>query len=212
MPIFLVLEGVDGTGKTTLAHLLKEKFFLNQNSIVLFEPTKTSPYSEKIYQILHSEKSLTEELRKTLLDLFYQDRLWDIQNCIKPALNQKKHVILDRYFLSTCAYQAKNKTEAQAILQKYLNDCQILWPDCLFYLKVSLDKLWERILKRKKNLQLFENPENLQKVLENYDSIIPLLPFPVFIIDANFEIEKVYQKTAKILTNYIQNENFSHSL
>jgi dTMP kinase len=98
-PKIIVIEGVDGAGKTTQINFLKEK--LNPEKNIFFrEPGSTKSGQEIRSVILDNILDA-----KTELLLFYSARNELILNEIIPALESGKNVIIDRFELSSYAYQ-----------------------------------------------------------------------------------------------------------
>ena len=102
--LFLAIEGIDGAGKTTQAHLLIDRLAREGfNALYAKEPTN-GPWGMKIKEIaLNGRAGITPE---TELDYFIRDREEDVRLNILPALSQGWIVIADRYFYSTIAYQS----------------------------------------------------------------------------------------------------------
>lgn len=101
--MFIVLEGIDGCGKSTHAHLLA-KWLEDQGHTVLqtAEPTK-SAVGRLTRLVLSGELSVSP---RTLALLFTGDRMGHVRREIVPALEQGKTVVCERYWYSTVAYQS----------------------------------------------------------------------------------------------------------
>lgn len=99
---FIVIDGGDGTGKTSVIEFLKSRL---ENTAVLFtrEPGGT-PVAEAIRDILLKERS-EYMFPETELMLFSAARLQHVGNFILPNLKKGLHVISDRFSASTIAYQ-----------------------------------------------------------------------------------------------------------
>src|SRR5674476_775575 len=105
--ILVAIEGIDGVGKTTQSLRLVDRLkALGFDAIRFFEPTKETPEAKLINQKLQQSNSRASG---ELTDLFLADRRYDVENYIAPALSEKKIVVMDRYFLSTAAYQADSR-------------------------------------------------------------------------------------------------------
>ena len=102
MSLFIVFEGIDGSGKTTQAELLAEKLTsIQQSNIIIREPGGT-PLGESIRKELKSNPNLDPV---TQLFLFSACRTDLIKYVINPNLEEGHIVICDRYIFSTIAYQ-----------------------------------------------------------------------------------------------------------
>lgn len=92
----IVLEGIDGCGKSTIAERLRIDF-----GYTLYREPGSLESSEKIRELL-----LSVELSKTAQALlFIAARVEFVNNVLIPTLNRGEDVVLDRYYFSTMAYQ-----------------------------------------------------------------------------------------------------------
>jgi dTMP kinase len=106
---FIVFEGLDGSGQSTQANLLKS--FLTEKGLAVVltkEPTKVSSVSQKIREVLDEKRKITP---KELQELFVQDRREHLADLVIPALKENKIVISDRYFFSTFAFGSSGGLE-----------------------------------------------------------------------------------------------------
>ena len=164
---FIVFEGLDGSGKTTQAFLLKE-FLVKKgyDAILLREPTE-GYWGGKIKELLSNgrkEISPQEEL-----NLFIEDRKDNINKNILPAMRENKVIIQDRYYFSTIAYQGALGVEAQRIRE--MNEAFALKPDLVFYLEIEPELGLKRIdVGRKGKRDAFEKAHYLSKVKTIFDS------------------------------------------
>lgn len=102
--LFIVFEGIDGSGTTTQARLLAEWLRSCGREVVLTaEPTRR-PVGAFIRQILQG--AFPEADETTMGFLFAADRADHLQNTIIPALYAGHIVISDRHYLSSVAYQS----------------------------------------------------------------------------------------------------------
>jgi dTMP kinase len=173
--VFVVLEGIDGSGKSTTAVELSRR--LGERSlqtVVLQEPTGKTDASREIRRILRTVKNIDAAVNRELLDLFLIDRLWDLKHQILPELKAGKIVLLDRYFLSTAAYQSADSAGVQAIMQSYLGDDRIRMPDILIHLILPVEAALMR-LEERRQLDVFETETRLNLIAHNYTTAINLL-------------------------------------
>ena len=115
MGLFIVFEGIEGSGKSTQSRaLLRRLIKLGYPSILVHEPGGT-PTGEKIRRWLKSGEDLTP---LTELFLFAAARAAIVEQEISPELEKGHTVICDRYFYSTLAYQGHGRGMDMALLQK----------------------------------------------------------------------------------------------
>lgn len=164
---FIVFEGLDGSGKTTQAALLKE-FLVKRgyDAILLREPTE-GPSGKKIKRLLSDGRKGVSPQEE--LNLFIEDRKENIDTNIIPAMKNNKVIIQDRYYFSTIAYQGALGIEPQQI--KTMNEAFAIKPDLVFYLEIKPGLGLKRIeVGRKEKRDAFEKEHYLVKVKEIFDS------------------------------------------
>lgn len=170
--MFVAFEGIDGSGKsTTIAQVGARLQAQGMRVVCLREPTEKTDASREIRRILLTTPAIDDATNRHLLDLFLIDRLWDIEHQIAPALRSGATVLIDRYYLSTAAYQAKDATTAQAIIERYLEDARIVQPDIVVYLALPIEQALERLQERRA-LDAFENRVRLTQVAHLYETAL----------------------------------------
>lgn len=114
---FIVVEGIDGAGKTTQVGLLESYFQRAGLEVVRSKEPTDGPWGRKIRASATSGRmSLQDEL-----EAFMADRREHVEQLINPSLEQGKTVLVDRYFYSTIAYQGArgaDVAELAAIMTK----------------------------------------------------------------------------------------------
>src|SRR4030065_2306030 len=98
--VFMVIEGLDGSGKTTQAKLLAEKLSRIHRAVYTAEPSRGKIGAFIRERCLYGEKRLATTVEALL---FAADRIEHVENEIKPAMAQGRLVICDRYFYSSLA-------------------------------------------------------------------------------------------------------------
>lgn len=112
---FIVLEGIDGSGKTTQARWLAEALRQKGYEVVLTREPSDGPLGRRLRRYLAaSPRRLSSELE---LAWFLADRRDHVETIIRPALEQGKVVISDRYYYSSAAYQGARGLDPEAILR-----------------------------------------------------------------------------------------------
>jgi dTMP kinase len=172
---FVVFEGIDGSGKSTAALEIHKRLTLKGiPAVMLREPTEKTDASREIRRILRTVKEIDDRISRELLDLFLIDRIWDIENQIKPALASGATVLLDRYFLSTAAYQAASVAETEKIMTDYLANARILMPDKVIFLNLPVKTALERLSSRAA-LDVYESENRLARISERYAAAMAML-------------------------------------
>ena len=193
---FIVIEGLDGAGKTAQAVELAD--FLRQAGKDVFatkEPTVNSDAGKKIKQILRGEISAS---KLGLQELFVQDRKEHLEKEIIPALRQGKSVVCERYVFSTIAYGASEELSVDLLAK--MND-NFLLPDLTVFIDVSPESCVKRIESRGDPKELFEKKEKLERVAKIYKEIAVM--FTNFII---IDGEKSKDEVAEEIKNIIKSK------
>ncbi len=164
--ILIVLEGIDGAGKTTQAKILEEKLQQKGYEVVYFQEPSRGKWGCLIKEKAKFPDSLSPQQE---LELFQKDRRENVEKNLKPTLAKKKIIILDRYYFSTIAYQGAKGLDPDWI--RALNEEFAVRPDLVFILDVAAGKGLKRIENRKKKDKLFEREEYLVKVREIFKSL-----------------------------------------
>jgi len=146
-PGFVVLEGIDGSGKGTQAEILKSSVEENYSNIrvkLTFEPTNTN-----LGNLIRAEmkNKLAKDMRRLAL-LFAADRLYHVEKVINPSLKRGDFLICDRYVYSSLAYQGQN----EFVDFKWI--CNLNYfvtpPDIVFILDIPVREAMTRIKNRGK--------------------------------------------------------------
>ena len=154
----IVLEGVDGAGKTTIIRRIQQycgKHGLD--SLASAEPTR-GPWGMKLRQSMTDGRlSLEDEL-----ELFLKDRAEHVENLIQPALRRGTVVVLDRYYLSTAAYQGARGVAPEWVLSE--NERFAPKPDLVLLLDFDPAEGLDRIRARGDAPNTFEQLDQLREV------------------------------------------------
>lgn len=154
--ILIALEGIDGAGKTTQVGALRD--ILGQAGVpvvVTKEPTSDTEHGRLIRASAASERlPLAEELHA-----FVEDRRAHVARIIRPALEAGSVVIVDRYYLSTIAYQGARG--ADVVRVRRLNEAFAPVPDLLVHLDIDAARGMARVRGRGE-VSAFEREEELR--------------------------------------------------
>ena len=189
MSLFIVFEGLDGSGKSTQQKLLNDKLQFDKISSISFREPGSTVIGEKIVKILQSDQKLSP-LSELLL--FYVSRSAIIEEKIKPALANYDVVICDRYFYSSIAYQGYGR-EMNIDFINQINDEVVknIIPDLIFYMDIN----WEE-KKKRKGINVndrFEKEDRVfhEKVRSGYKSMARKDSDKWKIIDADEDVERI---------------------
>lgn len=137
--IFISLEGIDGSGKTTLKEALLSKLAGQVEVITIREPGGTDT-SEKIREVLLDVRN-QGILARTEAMLYAAARCQLVEEVIKPALQAGKWVIADRFMDSTIAYQGYGRSLDLEYLYELNHLCTNgVVPDLTFLLDISVEE------------------------------------------------------------------------
>jgi dTMP kinase len=183
--LLVSLEGIDGTGKSTQAQRLTA--ILGQQGYAvtpLREPT-LSPWGRRLRDAATTGYGALAPWQE--LELFLQDRRYDVAAHIQPALAARRLVLMDRYYFSSIAYQGALGIDPGYI--RCLNEAFAPVPDLVLLLMLPPTQAVARIRQaRGRADQLFEREDHLTKV----DAIYRTLVGPqVRCIDASQPLEVV---------------------
>jgi dTMP kinase len=187
--IFIVIEGIDGTGKSTQSKRLAEWFRSRGREVVLSREPTDGPWGKKLRESATTGRLSAEEE----LECFLNDRREHVEMIIKPALAEGKVVILDRYYCSTMAYQGARGFDPGEI--RLRNEAFAPQPDLLLILDLSVESAHGRIGARGDTANEFEQRDTLSRCREIFLSLRDE-PFAC-VIDAELSLNVV---TADILS------------
>lgn len=202
-PLFIVFEGLDGSGKSTQIHMLKEKLqSMGRNVHVTAEPTNSATGGLIRDALCACHKREPSELAS----LFLTDRVSHNVNPvwgIKKMLSEGKDVISDRYYYSSFAYQGI-ESDLQWIINMNLDCPQITKPDLCIYLDVDPDRCKNRIDTNRSHIEIYEKDvEIMRKIRNQFLNIFDKLKSSdnIRIVDANRTVEEISEEILQIITN-----------
>jgi len=159
--VLLTFEGIDGTGKSTQARRLSTIFAQQGYDALLRREPSDSPWGRRLRETMRAGRRWLSPAQE--LELFLQDRRYDVAVHIRPALAACKLVLLDRYYFSTMAYQGALGIAPEAI--RRLNEAFAPVPDAVFVFLMSPAQALARIrCGRTQGGDAFEQEEYLTRV------------------------------------------------
>jgi len=190
-----VFEGIDGSGKSTQMRRAAATLRARGLPVVeLAEPT-AGRFGRQIRMLSREGgRRVSPELE---LDLFIRDRMEDVEQNIRPALERGDIVLLDRYFYSTMAYQGARGLDPEDIRRR--NESFACLPDLVLYFRVGVDEAMQRIQRqRAAAADLFERHDELVLVSEVYDDLARRLDF-FHTIDASADEDSVARQVIEAM-------------
>lgn len=189
---FVTFEGGDGAGKTTLVGNLARRLKEKGLPVVLTRAPGGTDLGQKIRDLLLHGKDYAIAKRAELF-LFLADRAQHVEQLIRPALEDGKIVLCDRFNDSTIAYQGHARGLSEDIVAKQCAlACDGVQPDCTFYLDIAPQIGLERVQKggAKDRIEA-ESLEFHEKIRSAFLRIAKREPERVFILDASLPLKEV---------------------
>jgi len=189
----ICMEGIDGAGISTQATKLKE--FMNKTTPGCHftkEPSNNIT-GGLIRSCLKKEWRVSPA---TLQILFAADRSHHLETEIEPVLKKGKHVLCDRYILSSLVYGTIDNVPLQYL--KQLN-APFRRPDITFIIDTHPRIAMERIKKSRFHMELFETEQKLSQVRQNYLQMKNFFP-GTHVIDGNKTINEVFEQIKNVIT------------
>jgi dTMP kinase len=198
---FIVFEGLDGAGTTTQAKLLAEHLTKQGKTAYLAHQPSEGPAGLLIRQIL-AGRSATPQAdgklgmvdERVMALLFAADRLDHLGAQIEPRLARGEDVVLDRYTLSSLAYQGS--TVSHEFIQQANRFARK--PDLTIFLYVPAAVALDRVRQRGAKLERYETSAQLQVIEREYSRLVGTLA-SVVSIDGTRPIPQVAEQCLSAL-------------
>ena len=199
--LFIVLEGPDGSGKSTMAEKIGEYYKKAGREIIFTREPWGTKISEQIRSIIldnnNSEMAYTTEAL-----LYAASRAQHVAEFIKPNLEEGKVVISERYVYSSIVYQGIGRNLGIQKVRE-INDFAIdgLKPDLVLFFDIDPEKALNRKLSQgesdrleNEKLEFHKNVyEGYKNIMEYYDEIIS--------IDADKNADELFHDIKNIINN-----------
>lgn len=166
----IVLEGLDGAGTTSQAHLLADVLTGRGRSVHVTREPSDGPVGRLLRSLLIGEHAIPGRTidQATFGLLFAADRMDHIQREVTPALEAGTIVISDRWYHSSLAYQG---TGADRAWIRVLNQ-RALVPELTVFLRVRAEVAAARRVAAGRAQELFEDLPMQQRVAAGYEAVL----------------------------------------
>lgn len=191
--MFITFEGIDGVGKSTQLDLLEQWLIARGREVLrTLEPGGTELGQEIRHLLLHRKGDVSPRSEALL---YAADRAHHVATKIRPALQQGKVVLSDRYFDSSVAYQgAARELDVDQVRDISLWAVDNLLPD----LTILLDLTAEQAIQRRNRTGV--EPDRLEQEKVDFferarEQYLKLATEPRFlIIDANLSVDDIQRQ------------------
>ena len=200
---FITFEGGDGSGKSTQISILKESLIRKGYDVILTREPGGTDISEKIRElILDPENGEMEDITEAYLYAAARAQL--VRQLIKPALEEGKVVICDRFVDSSIAYQGfgRGLGDAVGVINTYaVDDCM---PDLTILLKLDPERGSSRIAGREHDRIEQASDEFHRKVYEGYLKLEEMYPERILGVDASGTIQEIAEEISHRLDEIME--------
>jgi dTMP kinase len=197
--IFICIEGLDGSGKTTHAHRLVQNLQKSGfEAVYTTEPGRGALGKFIRESVLQGEKRVPRVIETVL---FAVDRLEHLEKEVKPALKEGKIVVSDRCVYSSFAYQGAVGLNLDWI--KEINRFA-LPADLVLYIDVPPDVVVKRIRRKKSVMERLDIQRRVKKVYLKFVDKGRLLP-----IDGDRIKKEVEQDILTVILDFLKNRKIA---
>ena len=208
--IFITLEGIDGSGKSTQFKLLAKRLKQEGFSVLETREPGGHPLSEKIRKILLSNKNIALTPEAELL-LFLAARAQHVKDIIYPALKQGKIVLCERFSDSTYAYQVGGRGIKKELVEKFDKFVTYeLKPDLTLLFDCPLKQSLARAFNTKQGHDRMEKQSGnfMNKVRQAYNELSKIDKKRIKLIKTNMALDKVTTKVWQIVYSWLATKGY----
>lgn len=204
MSLLITLEGIDGSGKTTLINNLQKKSELN----LVTRNWRDTELGQKIWDLLNQAKAegqsgLPSNWSYIFMIFIAFEEL--VNKVIEPSLQNNKIVVIDRYIDSTLVYQGlEGQTGLNLIQEVAHKTINLPLPDITFILDIDPLQAQQRLNKRKSETGEYTNWDNLKldfhrRIRNYYLELKNYFPERIYLIDANRSENEIAEEVSQII-------------
>jgi dTMP kinase len=203
---FIVLEGIEASGKTTQVKLVSEIITNTQKIFVTKNPTDNEIGAYIRNEILSGKNKNVPPIAYQYL--FVSDRVAQQIDLIE-RLRKGETIISDRYFWSSVAYGIADREgtnyenweevsmTALSLLSMYH---QFILPDLSIYLDVSLEESLRRISGSAKHTEIYDNHKASIKIKKGYDWIRKTFPKEITVLNGEKPLDEITKEIVELVS------------
>lgn len=197
-PLFIVLEGPDGSGTTKHAELLSERLRKEGHSVFQTAEPSTGVIGKEVRKMLSDGNMPPDALQL----LFTADRAEHVAKEIQPALDRGDIVVCDRYIPSTIVYG-----KALGLDEEWLHilNQNFVLPQLLLFALPPFEVCMERIGRRETKDSL-EGEDLQRKVYDNYQQIAKEHP-SIGVIDTSGDKQEVHELIWSGVSKFLEKQD-----
>lgn len=202
---FFVFEGIDGSGKTTQLRLLSKRLKTEGRKVCETREPTDGPVGSMINQILKKRLAMEERVTASLFAADRLDHLLNPHNGICRMIEDGIHVLSDRYYLSSFAYNG-SRVPLDWVLALNSQAAEILRPTAHIFIDVTPETALKRIADGRFETELYEDRETLGQVRKKFYEVFELLKERenILIIDGNETEDRVAEKVWEQVLPYLK--------
>lgn len=198
--MFITLEGIDGSGKSSQARLLAEHLSQTGHTVTLTREPGGSPGAEDIRRLL-VEGDPNRWSAETEILLFTAARRDHVERLIAPALADGKIVISDRFADSTRVYQGATRGDLRAIVDRLHDQMIQQEPDLTLIIDMDPEIALTRGLARNSGEDRFEEfgAAFQHKLRAGFLALSAEFPGRCHVIDGTRPLEAVHSDICRLV-------------
>lgn len=200
--LFIALEGIDGSGKSTQARLLNKN--LSDKGLKTYLSSEPTDHEiGKLIRDIFNHKTDAEQ--HSIAALFVADRLQHILNHKNGLLQKIKEgntLICDRYYFSSYAYHSV-LVDMDWVIGMNKICAELIKPDITVFIDVTPEICMERIRAKRESLEMYETLQNLINVRRNYFTAFEKLSSTehITVIDGNRPETVIAEEILSVISN-----------
>ncbi|MGI9055691.1 MAG: dTMP kinase [Pyrinomonadaceae bacterium] len=205
---FITFEGIDGSGKSTQLRMLASDLRVKGYSVLTTMEPGGTPLGRRLRESFLETEENVAPLAELLL--FAADRAQHVELLVKPALEEGKIVISDRYSDATFAYQGAGRGFPETLVNQIIKIATSgLKPDLTLFFDVAIEKALRRTHSRdeageKKNRMDLETSEFYSRVRDAYLRIAAKEKKRFKVIDGNSSVAEVHAQVLEIVNIFLK--------